>query len=188
MILLNDLRDYAVSAFRPALSRVTSTISPPSSNDINEIVKGDSVLQSLENLIYLFNSNRFYLLGLSDVEDLWEKISQDELLIDILFDATARLTYQIESHLTTVAIQTDSAKVSLEEYVQMSLDCTVKLVRSGVVKTEGETFVKPELNSKETINLYLDNLWLFTMFVANLVDLTAELLIVESPSGLAVSE
>lgn len=181
MITLSDLRVYALDALRPPLRRISETIPPMRADQVDAAMDSDPVLSTIKTLLTLVGTTRFYMIGNSEVQELWRIISQQQLLVDTLFDATTRLIYQLDAHLFTVAIQTDSARITVQDYIKQTVGHSTQLTHRGEPQLDTDTFVERESSSETMVNFYIENTWLFTLFVASLTDITRDVLTPDEP-------
>lgn len=176
MITLDDLRAYAMNALQPPLLRITSSIDAIKPEQIDNAIETDPLLRTTKLLIMLIHSAKFYLIGESEVEEMWLSIREEPLLVDILFESTSRLMYQLDAHLLTVSIQTDTPRLTVEDYIKQTVSHSVMLSHHGYAGKDTDTFAERESTVKEMIELYISNRWLFLLYISALVDVTADIL------------
>ena len=176
MITLDDLRGYAVNALQPPLLRITSSIDAVRPEQIDNAIETDPLLRTTKLLIMLIHSAKFYLIGETEVEEMWLTIREEPLLVDILFESTSRLMYQLDAHLLTVGIQTGTTRLSVEDYIKQTVSHSVTLSHHGYAGKDTDTFAERESTVKEMIELYITNRWLFLLYISALVDVTTDVL------------
>lgn len=181
MITLDDLRSYAVNALQPPLLRITSSIETIKPEQIDNAIETDPLLRTTKLLIMLIHSAKFYLIGETEVEEMWLTIREEPLLVDVLFDSTSRLMYQLDAHLLTIGIQTGTTRLSVEDYIKQTVYHSVTLSHHGYAGKDTDTFAERESSIKEMTELYISNRWLFLLYISALVDVTTDVL--TSPDG-----
>lgn len=173
MIPLSSLREIAVDTFKHYLNFHAPTLRVGTYYEAD--LEG-GFKQTIKTMLSIIYETRFYLVGKAEVEQIWLTVREDAVLVDMLFEISNSLVYQINSYYFGLAVEVSGAARTYEDFVTDISAPIVNLMNNGCVADEDEIFLKSQDNLEL---IFLNNPWLVSLYVARMIGLSSEDLITE---------